>query len=142
MNYYPIHETFESGLEIRSVTEIELKNFIDNTDTYEASDFELLHSLYFHETTLGAFLNGILVGVLNYKIINQGINIEILVIDPKKRQIGIAKAFVNFLKNFDVQYITANPFTDDIEEIFIKMGFIVDTEFDPKDTNTVVLPIK
>ncbi|MNJ90613.1 putative acyltransferase [compost metagenome] len=94
---------------------------------------EMLRDSCTSENAKSIVFNNELVGFI---IENTGY-IDVLYILPQFRKQGIGRLIIEQLKiNNDVIY--AHPFTNESEAFFIKLGFKVDEDYDPSDTNTVV----
>lgn len=119
-------------IKMQMINQSEIRAFIN--DKYDTSDpDEMLRDSCRSENTKSIHYNGILIGF----IIEEAGYIAVLYIFPKFRKKGFGRLIVEQLKsNNDIIY--AHPFTNDSEAFFVKLGFKVDEDYDPHDTNTVV----
>lgn len=145
MKYVKQFEHYHPGKEvsIREATKEEVKYFVDNAESGEESDYNLLHMFDDIENPIGAFMDDKMIGGLsfgNHPRIDDTTLIDVIFVDQNHKKEGVGKLFMYYIKdNTDNPRIVANPYTNKAQTYFEKLGFKLDEDIDPSDTNSVVI---
>lgn len=132
---------------IKDISDKESKNFIDNTYAATESDQNLLDSIYICSNKKynihGAFIKNKIVGVICSKdsLIKDYLSINYIFIDPDNRGKGIGDQLVEYLENRYKTNLITNPYTNEAEIFFKKIGFKINSRIDPNDTNSMIKKI-
>ena len=122
---------FESfnDLTFRKPEKSEVIEFRDNLETGDAASDALKWTIGYAEgNCVGAYLNEKLVGLCYYKRSDRCTKIDLIFTNPMNQKIG--KDLLDHIVGIDATgVITANPFTNESEEFFLKCGFIKDEDF-------------
>lgn len=142
MKHLRLFESYMDDVHLRWATTDELEDFIKrmNDEGLQPEEQNLLDS--FSNKVFGAFKGlKMIAGITfrEYKKLDDTTMIDIILVDPNYRKDGIGKALVeNVIKNAKTRYIITNPYTYEAEAFFKHMGFQIDEDFDPDDTNVMV----
>ena len=141
-NYNPGKET-----EIRVASDEEKKAFLDRMGdvTISKSDQNLIDTFDVSDVIHGAFEDGEMIGGVTFKdseYINRATEIPVMLIDPGHRKEGIGKMLVNYVSDYSQnEMIVVNPYTQESEDFFKKLGFIMNVDIHPSDPKTMVKTI-
>lgn len=141
-----MNENYHPGKEIiiRPVEKGELDSFCSNTygsSAPEQNILDLICNPLDTEKIHGAFEGDKMLGAVSFKDskIDDYTEVSLIFVDPENRQKEIGKLLIDYVfDNSKNNKLIANPYTDEAEDFFIKIGFKKDEDIDPNDTNTVI----
>lgn len=125
---------------IKVPTEKEFEEFIADAEVSNEADDSLLHMPYSKEGRyLAAFVGNKIAGMMCFTPTMEDTKIEVIIIDDRYRAQKIGTKLVQAVMDLDkTGTIVANPFTDESEQFFTKLGFIMDEDYDESDPNTMI----
>ena len=149
MDHLVSYKMFESSsliAEIKPVGKREWTSFCNKMDKLgpPPEESNLLDGMLTtnNDKRIGAFLNGTIVGVASYDKharISDATEIRYIFVQYDKRSSDVGKMLVDAIAlKSNSKMLVTNPYTGEAEKFFAKLGFVMDEEIDPKDTNTMV----
>ncbi len=134
-NYHPGRE-----VEIRLATREETKAFADQVPTGGEPD-KLIADMVHASNAHGAFEGGRMIAAVDFRDhprIPDATEIVIMLVHPDRQKEGIGKMLIQYVgDNSENGMIVLNPYTQEAEERFGRLGFEVDDKMDPDDPNTM-----
>jgi len=139
-----LNENYHQGKEIiiRPASIEEVKKFCKNTYTSSKSDINILDSIcFFPENVHGAFESNKMIGAITFKKsdIEDFISVDLIYIDPDNRKSEIGKLLIQYVEDeTGNSKLITNPYTEEAESFFKKIGFKFDRNIDSNDDNTMI----
>ena len=130
----------ETHISIKEPTVQELKEFQNTAEVAGEAEYSLLHFVISKKCKyLGVYVDDKLATVACYIPNIEETKIELLITDGQYRNQKIGARLVQHIIDQDkTGIIVANPFTNESEEFFAKLGFVMEEEYDDNDPNTMV----
>lgn len=135
------HSDVSKEIEIREPSAEEHVMFCKDTYASTKPGQNILDMICdYTDTCIGAFEDNVMIGALVYSKskIKKFTSIDAIFVHPDHRYKEIGKLLITYVEDNVKTNLITNPYTYEAEEFFTKVGFVIDEEIDPEDTNSMV----